>query len=198
MLIIYIRTSGTSLSKHALPLPVLLIFFKFNTDVFGFGILNEVMTFIYIRMSGNSKSIVYPVVYRHPNNTLFILVHIYSRIRHTSKQRLVQDITIYGSDQQGWYGMFVACGIWRLADVSSVSPSSESALMESSSVCSDEGLTLETSAKHHIPRSSDEGLTLETSAKHHIPQATNIPYQPCWSDPYSAYSPTQKNSFFQN
>ena len=26
---------------------------------------------------------------------------------------------------------------------------------------------------------ADEGLTLETSAKHHIPQATNIPYQPC-------------------
>ena len=26
---------------------------------------------------------------------------------------------------------------------------------------------------------SDEGLTLETSAKHHIPQTTNIPYQPC-------------------
>ena len=26
---------------------------------------------------------------------------------------------------QGWYGMFVACGIWCLADVSSVSPSSE-------------------------------------------------------------------------
>ena len=26
---------------------------------------------------------------------------------------------------------------------------------------------------------SDEGQTLETSAKHHIPQATNIPYQPC-------------------
>ena len=25
---------------------------------------------------------------------------------------------------------------------------------------------------------------LETSAKHHIPQATNIPYQPCWSNPY--------------
>ena len=25
---------------------------------------------------------------------------------------------------------------------------------------------------------SDEGLTLETSAKNHIPQATNIPYQP--------------------
>ena len=26
---------------------------------------------------------------------------------------------------KGWYGMFVACGIWCLADVSSVSPSSE-------------------------------------------------------------------------
>ena len=69
----------------------------------------------------------------------------------------------YGFDQQGWYGMFVACGIWCLADVSSVSPSSEQ------TVC------------------SDEGLTLETSAKHHIPQATNIPYQPCWSSPYSSW-----------
>ena len=48
--------------------------------------------------------------------------------------------------------MFVACGIWCLVDVSSVSPSSEQ---------------------------TEEGLTLETSAKHHIPQATNIPYQPC-------------------
>ena len=28
------------------------------------------------------------------------------------------------------------------------------------------------------PVCSDEGLTLETSAKHHILQATNIPYQP--------------------
>ena len=44
--------------------------------------------------------------------------------------------------------MFVACGIWFLAGVSSVSPSSE------------------------------ETLTLETSAKHHIPRAKNIPYQP--------------------
>ena len=26
---------------------------------------------------------------------------------------------------------------------------------------------------------SNEGLTPETSAKHHTPQATNIPYQPC-------------------
>ena len=47
------------------------------------------------------------------------------------------------------------------------------------------------------PSCSDEGLTLETSAKHHIPQATNIPYQPCWSNPYSAYSPTQKTVFFK-
>ena len=47
--------------------------------------------------------------------------------------------------------MFVACGIWCLADVSSVSPLSEQ---------------------------TNEGLMLETSAKHHIPQATNIPYQP--------------------
>ena len=50
--------------------------------------------------------------------------------------------------------MFVACGIWCLADVSSVSPSSEQTAP------------------------TDEGLTLETSAKHHIPQATNLPYQP--------------------
>ena len=57
--------------------------------------------------------------------------------------------------------MFVACGIWCLADVSSVSPSSEQTDEDS------------------IRADSDEGLTLETSAKHHIPQATNIPYQPC-------------------
>ena len=50
-------------------------------------------------------------------------------------------------------------GIWCLADVSSVSPSSEQT--KNTKYC------------------SDEGLTLETSAKHHIPQATNIPYQPC-------------------
>ena len=87
--------------------------------------------------------------------------------------------SLYGFDQQGWYGMFVACGIWCLADVSSVSPSSE-----------------QTGELHNSPVCSDEGLTLETSAKHHIPQATNIPYQPCWSNPYLAYSPTQKNSFF--
>ena len=34
----------------------------------------------------------------------------------------------YGFDQQGWYGMFFACGIWCLADVSGVSPSSEQTL----------------------------------------------------------------------
>ena len=39
----------------------------------------------------------------------------------TNKLKMVE----YGFDQQGWYGMFVACGIWCLADVSSVSPSSE-------------------------------------------------------------------------
>ena len=58
--------------------------------------------------------------------------------------------------------MFVACGIWCLADVSSVSPSSEQ--------------TGELWANQCL---NSEGLTLETSAKHHIPQATNIPYQPC-------------------
>ena len=43
--------------------------------------------------------------------------------------------------------MFFACGIWCVADVSSVSPSSDRL-----AVCSDEGLTLETSATHHIPQ----------------------------------------------
>ena len=65
-----------------------------------------------------------------------------------------------GLINKGWYSIFVACGIWCLADISSVSPSSE----QNSPVC------------------SDEGLTLETSAKHHIPQATNIPYQPLLLD----------------
>ena len=68
--------------------------------------------------------------------------------------------------------MFVACGIWCLADVSSVSPSSEQTCSVEAVVCSDEGLAAVC---------SDEGLTLETSAKHHIPQATNIPYQTCSS-----------------
>ena len=38
--------------------------------------------------------------------------------------------------------MFVTCGTWCLADVLSISPTSEQ------TVCSDEGLTLDTSAKH--------------------------------------------------
>ena len=46
-----------------------------------------------------------------------------------------------GLINKGQYGMFFACGIWCLADVSSVSPSSEQA---------EEGLTLETSAKRHM------------------------------------------------
>ena len=51
--------------------------------------------------------------------------------------------------------MFIACGIWCLADVSSVSPSS----------------------------APTKG-TLETSAKHHIPQAINIPYNLTSSEDY--------------
>ena len=34
---------------------------------------------------------------------------------------------------------------------------------------------------------SDEGLTLETSAKHHIPQATYMPYQPLLIKPIFTY-----------
>ena len=64
--------------------------------------------------------------------------------------------------------MFVACGIWCLADVSSVSPSPEQT-----------GELWANRFAHNSPVCSDEGLMLETSAKHHIPQATNIPYQPC-------------------
>ena len=50
--------------------------------------------------------------------------------------------------------------IWYVANISSISPSSELSRVVASSVC------------------SDKGLTLETSATHHIPQAKNIPYQP--------------------
>ena len=62
--------------------------------------------------------------------------------------------------------MFFACGIWCVADVSSVSPSSE----QTKRVC------------------SDEGLTLETSATHYIPQANNIPYQPLLIKPVCSLS----------
>ena len=50
--------------------------------------------------------------------------------------------------------MFFACGIWCLADVSSARPSSV------------------------LQSAPTKGLTLETSAKHHILLAKNIPYQP--------------------
>ena len=46
---------------------------------------------------------------------------------------------------------------------------------------------------------SDEGLTLETSAKYHIPQATNIPYQPLLVKPiFSVLAHAKKQGFFQN
>ena len=44
---------------------------------------------------------------------------------------------------------------------------------------------------------SDEGLTLETSAKHHIPQATNIPYQPRWSNPYLTFGTFGPGGFWR-
>ena len=45
---------------------------------------------------------------------------------------------------------------------------------------------------------SDEGLTLETSAKHHIPQATNIPYQPLLIKPiFSALAHAEKQFLFK-
>ena len=53
---------------------------------------------------------------------LVLMSLVWSRLYDYSRLRLYW---VYGFDQQGWYGMFVACGIWCLADVSSVSPSSE-------------------------------------------------------------------------
>ena len=43
---------------------------------------------------------------------------------------------------------------------------------------------------------SDEGLTLETSAKHHIPQATNIPYQPLLIKPIFSVLAHAEKQFF--
>ena len=61
--------------------------------------------------------------------------------------------------------MFFACGMWCVADVSSV--------------C------------------SDEGLTLETPATHYIPQAKNISYQPLLIKPiFSLLANVEKNVFF--
>ena len=53
----------------------------------------------------------------------------------------------------GWYGMFFACRIWCIADVSSVSP----LICKSGLAGLTEELTLETSATHH--------------PAHHIPQS---------------------------
>ena len=44
----------------------------------------------------------------------------------------------------------------------------------------------------------DEGLTLNTSAKHHIPQAKNIPYQPLLIKPiFSVLAHAEKTLFFK-
>ena len=57
------------------------------------------------------------------------LLHKHSKTSFEKKLFFcVGEYAEYGFDQQGWYGMFVACGIWCLADVSSVSPSSEQTL----------------------------------------------------------------------
>ena len=70
-----------------------------------------------------------------------------------------------GLINKGWYGMFVSCGIWCLADVSSVRPSSEQA------------------APTKGKRSKRQLNTMTI----YIPQAKNITYQPllikpifCW------------------
>ena len=43
---------------------------------------------------------------------------------------------------------------------------------------------------------SDEGLTLEMSAKHHIPQAKNMPYQPLLTKPiFSVLTHEEKQLF---
>ena len=43
----------------------------------------------------------------------------------------------------------------------------------------------------------EEGLTLETSAKHHIPQAKNIPYQPSYQTHIQRTRPHRKKVFFK-
>ena len=42
---------------------------------------------------------------------------------------------------------------------------------------------------------SDEGQTLETSSKHHIPQATNIPYQPLLIKPIKKHLSSWEGRF---
>ena len=50
-----------------------------------------------------------------------------------------------GLIKKGWYGMFFACEVWCIADVSSVSLS----------VCSGEGLLFKLSAIHQNPQKQD-------------------------------------------
>ena len=45
---------------------------------------------------------------------------------------------------------------------------------------------------------SDEELTLDKSAKHHIPQATNIPYQPLLIKPIYTSNKTSLTDRLQN
>ena len=50
-----------------------------------------------------------------------------------------------------------------------------------------------------LPDCSNEGLTVETSATHHIPQAKNIPYQPLLIKPvFNLLAKAEKKVFFQN
>ena len=52
------------------------------------------------------------------------------------------------------------------------------------------------SKKKIAQKSFFEGLTLETSAKHHIPQATNIPYQPLLIKPIFSVLAHAEKQFF--
>ena len=74
----------------------------------------------------------------------------------------------YGFDQQGWYGMFVACGIRCLADVSSVSPSSEQ------TQCS----TLASLTKFN-PCQVSPNLTLAGHTNQYSTLATLTKFNPC-------------------
>ena len=49
---------------------------------------------------------------------------------------------------------------------------------------------------YHFNVYSDEGLTLETLAKHHIPQAINIPYQPLLIKPIFSVLAQAEKQFF--
>ena len=78
----------------------------------------------------------------------------------------------YGFDQQGRYGMFVACGIWCLADVSSVSPSSEQTftlMMASAQV-------VETSVNTNNSPSQDYTTNPDDQSNHNIDSAGFKPF----------------------